>query len=185
MTERRVVAIMDSIPLLEALLDPWRKTIGPAYPGYRHHVYRMIHFCLSLRDCTPVEREKIIVAGAFHDIGIWIADTLDYLEPSLPPAMDYLRANDLGTWSEEIRLMITQHHKICPYDNERLPLVEIFRKGDLVDFSLGLVRFGLPASYINAVKARFPNAGFHRYLAGRAAAWCLRHPLDPLPMMKV
>ena len=44
-------------------------------------------------------------------------------------------------WSEQIALMIEWHHKVRPYRNERFPLVEVFRKGDLVDFSLGVFKF--------------------------------------------
>ena len=100
------MVIEEQIPLLEDILAEWRETIGSEYPGYRNHVYRMIHFCLALRDCTEEEREKIIIAGAFHDIGIWIEDTVDYILPSIPPAMVYLRHRNLDDWCEEIRLMI-------------------------------------------------------------------------------
>ncbi|MBV2092751.1 MAG: hypothetical protein KUF72_17880, partial [Candidatus Thiodiazotropha sp. (ex Ctena orbiculata)] len=70
------------------------------------------------------------------------------------------------------------------YDNQALPLVEVFRQGDLVDFSLGLLRFGIAKSTVQEVRAAFPNAGFHAALARRAGRWFLRHPLNPLPMMK-
>ena len=63
----------------------WKEVIGPEYNGYRNHVYRVIHFCLALKACNQAEREKIIIAGVFHDIGIWIKDTVDYIPPSLPP----------------------------------------------------------------------------------------------------
>jgi hypothetical protein len=43
-------------------------------------------------------------------------------------------------------------------------LVEVFRKGDLVDFSIGLIKSGLPGSLVKEVKAAIPNAGFHRFL---------------------
>ena len=92
MAERNVE---EQIPLLEEIFSDFKKTIGSEYQGYRNHVYRMIHFCLALRECNQEEREKIIIAGAFHDIGIWIEDTVDYIPPSLPPAMDYLKKRNL------------------------------------------------------------------------------------------
>ena len=176
--------IEEKIPLLEDILSEWQETIGSEYLGYRNHVYRMVHFCLALRDCTEEEGEKFIIAGAFHDIGIWIDDTVDYILPSITPAMVYLRQRNLEDWSEEIRLMIAEHHKIRAFEDESLPLVEVFRKGDLVDFSLGAFRFGLPKTLIREVKSRFPNADFHRNLARRAAKWFVKHPLNPAPMMK-
>ena len=181
MAERNVE---EQIPLLEEIFSDFKKTIGSEYQGYRNHVYRMIHFCLALRECSKEEREKIIIAGAFHDIGIWIEDTVDYIPPSLPPAMDYLKKRNLEAWSEEITLMITEHHKVREYENDLYPLVELFRKGDLVDFSFGAFNFGISKSYINEVKASFPNSDFHKNLGKRAVKWFLKHPLNPAPMMK-
>lgn len=179
-----LVKIEEQIPLLEEIFSEWRSTLGVEYEGYRNHVYRMIHFCLALRDCDEEEREKIVIAGTFHDMGIWIEDTLDYLPPSVLPAREYLKRRSLETWSDEIERMIVEHHKIRPYADQSMPLVELFRKGDLVDFSLGLFRFGIEKTYIDAVKAKFPNSGFHKGLAKRAARWFVKHPLNPAPMMK-
>ena len=176
--------IETNIPLLEEILAEWKDTIGDEYLGYRNHVYRMVNFCFALKDCTDDERKKILIAGAFHDIGIWIDDTVDYIPPSLPPAMDYLKTHGLEDWSKEVGLMISEHHKVRAYHDPRYPLVEVFRQGDLVDFSFGLIGFGLPKTLIDEVKLRLPNAGFHRNLGRRAGKWFLRHPLNPAPMMK-
>ncbi|NER34863.1 MAG: hypothetical protein F6J93_12710 [Oscillatoria sp. SIO1A7] len=172
------------IPLLEEIFSDWKETIGSEYEGYKNHVYRTIHFCLALRECSEEEREKIIIAGAFHDIGIWIEDTVDYIPPSVPPAMEYLKNRNLEVWSKEIKLMITEHHKIGEFKDEMHPLVEVFREGDLVDFSFGTFKFGIPSAYINEVKATFPNSDFHKNLGKRAIKWFGNHPLNPAPMMK-
>lgn len=172
------------MPLIEPILSPWRELIGPDYEGYRNHAIRMAVFCLALRECSEEDRRKIAIAACFHDIGLWTAKTLDYIEPSIPPAMEYLKNNGLEHWSEEVSLMIGEHHKLRPYKNDRYPLVELFRQGDLVDFSLGLFTFGLPHAFIDSVKARHPNAGFHKNLVKLAAAWFIRHPWNPAPMMK-
>ncbi|MES9930145.1 MAG: hypothetical protein ABW158_18695 [Candidatus Thiodiazotropha sp. 6PDIVS] len=172
------------IALLENILSDWKNQIDSDFLGYRNHVYRMVNFCLALKPCNDEEREKIIIAGAFHDIGIWIDDTVDYIPPSLPPAMKYLEERGLESWSEEIRVMIEEHHKIGEFKDGASPLVELFRRGDLVDFSFGLFKFGLQKSYIDQVKAVFPNEGFHKSLVKRAGKWFLKHPLNPLPMMK-
>lgn len=176
--------IEDPIPLLETILADWRALLGDEFEGYRNHVCRMINFCFCLRRCSDEERTRIIIAGAFHDIGIWIGDTVDYIPPSLPPARAYLEQRGLEAWSEEITLMISEHHKLRPYTGPDYPLVEVFRRGDLVDFSLGRLRFGIPKPYVAAVRERMPNAGFHAMLARRGRRWLARHPLDPLPMMK-
>ncbi len=178
------MAIEDRIPLLEEILDKWRNELGEDYPGYRNHVYRMVHFCFALHDCSKEEREKIIIAGCFHDLGIWANGTVDYLPPSIALAKKYLKENGLEPWIPEIELMIDMHHKLRKHQDDRYPLVEVFRKGDLVDFSLGAVKWGLPRTYVKSVKHRFPNAGFHKRLVHLAGGWFSRHPLTPPPIMK-
>ncbi|TAK82814.1 MAG: hypothetical protein EPO09_21485 [Aquabacterium sp.] len=170
--------------LLDQLLSQWQEVIGTDYVGYRNHCQRMITFCFALRNCTPEEQEKVAIAACFHDIGLWTARTLDYLEPSVAPAVVYLENRGIPSWVDEIRLMITEHHRLRATHNTTLPLVEAFRQADLVDFSLGMVTFGLPRTLIREVKTLFPNAGFHKGLANKASAWFIRHPLNPAPMMK-
>jgi len=184
LTLETYMAIEASIPLLEDTLGPWKNTIGKGYLPYRNHVYRMVHFCFALHDCNEEERQKIIIAGCFHDLGIWSDGTIDYLPPSIVRANEYLDRNGLSAWREEIGLMIDQHHKFRAWRGGGSPLIEVFRKADLVDVSLGLVTFGLPSSTIKSVKAQFPNEGFHKLLMGLAGGWFGKHPLSPPPFMK-
>ena len=80
------------------------------------------------------------------------------------------------------------HHKVTAYKSSEYPneykLVEVFRRADLADFSLGLVRGGVSKSVVTQLKATFPNAGFHKMLLKRQAGWLLKHPLNPFPIMK-
>lgn len=179
-----IVEIEERLPLLEEILGKWKNEIGNDYPRYKNHVYRVVHFCFALRDCNIEERDKIIIAGCFHDLGIWANATFDYLSPSIALAKEYLKQNKLERWIPEIALMIDTHHKIRPHHDERYPLVEVFRQADWVDVSLGLVKCGLPKTYIKSVKDRFPNAGFHKRLVQLAGGWFSRHPLNPLPVLK-
>lgn len=176
--------IHSPIPLLEEILGHWQAKLGADYIGYKHHVYRMAHCCLALRDCTDVERDKIFIAAAFHDLGIWTEETVDYLPPSILLARDYLSAAGLAEWSAEIEDMIDQHHKLRPVHQSVSALVEVFRRGDLVDFSLGVIRFGIPRRDIKALQQQFPNAGFHKRLMQLAGGWFRRHPLSPPPFIK-
>jgi hypothetical protein len=178
------MAVEKRIPLLEDILDNWKKELGNDYAGYKNHVYRMINFCFALHNVKTEEREKIIIAGCFHDLGIWSNHTFDYLSPSIVLAKEYLQQNGLEQWISEIELMIDMHHKLGNYKNEQHPLIEVFRKGDLVDFSLGIVKCGLPGAYVKSVKNQFPNAGFHKRLVKLAGGWFCRHPLNPLPILK-
>ena len=181
--------IIEELVLVDQILSDWKSTLGDDFRGYRNHVHRMILCCFALRNLSENklsndEKNKIIIAGVFHDIGIWIEDTLDYLPPSILPAHDYLVSQGLESWSTEIELMINEHHKIQEYKNADYPLVELFRKGDLVDFSLGIVKFGLNKHDLKTLKSHFPNAGFHKSLAKRIVKQFLKHPLNPVPMIK-
>jgi len=180
--------IEQEIPLLEEILAPWVAVIGADYLGYRNHVYRMLHCSFELLGRNEREddqaRQKLIIAAAFHDIGIWIDKTIDYIPPSLPPAISYLKENGLSDWTEEITLMITEHHKLTKVIDQRYPLVELFRRADLIDFSLGLIRFGIERPALKTLNKTFPNAGFHKGLVHKASKWFVKHPLNPAPMMK-
>lgn len=174
--------LYESLPLIDDTLADWSETIGRDLAGYRNHVYRMVNFTYAMGDFDDEARRKIAIAGCFHDIGIWPTRTLDYLEPSAQRAIDFLCENKLGDWRDQIGEMICEHHKLRAYQTD--PLVEAFRKGDLVDFSLGVIKCGLPRSFVSEVKAAFPNAGFHKCLVGVASRWIARHPLSPVPVIR-
>ncbi len=178
------MAIETRIPLLETILDSWRAKMGSDHAAYRNHCYRVIHFCFALHDCDEPAPQKIIIAAAFHDLGIWSDSTVDYLPPSVALAMDYLKRNGLEAWSEEVGLMIDLHHKLMRYQGGPSPLVEVFRKADLIDVSLGMVKFGLPKSTIKSIREQFPNQGFHKKLGQLAGSWFSRHPVSPPPFLK-
>jgi len=174
--------IHTDIPLIDNVIDLWSPVIGRDVAGYRNHVYRMVNFTYAMGEFDEETRTKITIAGIFHDIGIWSERTFDYLEPSVYWAKRFLAANELFDWQPQIHEMVCQHHKLSTYKSD--PLVEAFRKGDLVDFSLGIFRCGLPRSFVSEVKAAFPNAGFHKCLVGIASRWIIRHPLNPVPVVR-
>jgi len=176
--------IEKNISLLDEILDEWKSVIGEDFEGYKNHVYRMVHCCFSLHACNKEERKKIIIAGCFHDLGLWTENTVDYLPPSVLLAREYLKKNDLEHWSPEIELMIDMHHKIRKYKSDEYPLVEIFRRADLADFSLGLIKGGVPKEIMDELKVVFPNAGFHKMLMKEQGKWLFKHPLNPFPIIK-
>ncbi len=80
--------------------------------------------------------------------------------------------------------MIDLHHRFRPWAAPGGERVEAFRKADLVDVSLGMIRFGLPRQFVADVRRTFPNAGFHKRLVQLTLRQLRRNPLRPLPMMK-
>ena len=177
--------IFSHIPLLEEILGQYKQIIADDYIPYKNHVCRVVNFCFQLKqDVDDEQKEKVIIAGCFHDLGIWTDDTLDYLPPSVSAANAYLQRRNLSKWAVEIELMINLHHKLSKYKDDANPLVEVFRRADLVDLSLGLVKFGLYPDTVENIKDMFPNAGFHKRLTQLAAREFYRHPFRPLPFLK-
>ena len=139
---------------------------------------------IGLDSDSPVELEKIAVAAAFHDLGIWTNKTFDYIPPSVAIAREHLAARGMATFIPSIEAMIVDHHKVTPSRATPQALVESFRRADWIDVSRGLRRFGLPRTFIASVAARWPNAGFHRRLVQLTIDRFSKHPLSPLPMVK-
>lgn len=177
----------ESAPLLDDILAQWQSSLGAAHAAYRNHCYRVLNFALAYLPAEfddAVTRDKLAVALAFHDLGIWSDGTIDYLAPSRERARAWLAENGRGDWAEEVEAIIEEHHRIRSTPAAAGPLVEAVRKADWADVSLGLLRRGLPPGFVGEVRARFPNAGFHKRLLGLAGRRLLHKPWSPLPMLR-
>ncbi len=180
--------MLTSLPLLDDVLDHHAGQLGRDFTAYRNHTYRVANFC-----CVLAEREgrhvdewllrTISVAAAFHDLGIWTEGTWDYLPPSRRRAHDWLQAHGHPHCHAHVDEMIVQHHKLSPYHDDTL--VEAFRRADLADVSRGLLASNIPRAFLSEVFAHYPNAGFHRRLVHFSCRHLLRHPLNPMPMMRL
>lgn len=178
------MTVTEQIPLIDELLAEWRPEIGRDFDGYRNHVYRVVNFCFAHGDFGDDDKKKIVIAGCFHDLGIWSDMTFDYIRPSIARAKEYLLQNDLHEWSDEIGSIIGEHHKLRRYAPSGNTLVEAFRRADLTDVSLGILKSGLSSRTVRDVRQRFPNAGFHKCLLRVSSKWFIRHPLNPVPVLK-
>ena len=133
--------ILTEIPPVDEILGAHCAGIGSDFVGYRNHVYRVANLCAAMteRSTDPHRIEKIGIAAAFHDLGIWTDSTFDYHAPSIRLARDYLVSTVRSHWAAEITEMIEEHHKVTAYRGA-LPLVEPFRRADWIDVTLGLLR---------------------------------------------
>jgi hypothetical protein len=174
---------VDSFEDIEKILSVYQEQIKVDYLGYKNHCIRLLNFLNYLHPVNSQEREKLVIAAAFHDIGLWTHKTIDYLPPSIFELNKYLTKIEKTEWVEEISKIIDMHHKITPY-REKYELAEFFRKADLVDFSLGIVNHGIPKEYVSSVKQKFPNEGFHKMLVVRTLKWVPLHPFKPMPIIK-
>ena len=172
------------IPMLDELLAAHQEPLGSDFTAYRNHTYRVVNLCVAFSSNNPEQREKIIIAAAFHDLGIWTDGTLDYLSPSIRLAKAYLARLGRTDWAPEITQMILEHHKISRYREHPEWLVEPFRRADWVDVSRGLLTFGLPRKLLREINMVWPSAGFHQRLVQLTLERLRTHPWSPLPMVR-
>jgi hypothetical protein len=178
---------LTEIAALDAILDRHAGALGADFTAYRNHACRVATLCASqapLGD-DPEAIEKIAIASACHDLGIWTDRTFDYLDPSVRLAGEHLLAAGRAAWVPEVSAAILEHHRITPYRGAHAWLVEPFRRADWMDVSLGLVASGLSRQLFQAALDRWPRAGFHRLLVRLAWRHGRRHPTNPLPMLKL
>ena len=157
--------ILRSSPLVEEILESHRKRArgdDAGYDGYKAHVYRVVNFARALTPDVGDRDEKLAIAAAFHDIAAF--DTLDYLVPSIEAQDAWLQQTGREAWSDELALIVAEHHRLSGYGPARpyAPLVEAVRRADLVDVSQGLIRFGIPRSYVKEVRAAFDAGAFFK-----------------------
>lgn len=173
---------LSTFALVDDILQSHAQALGPDLNAYRNHVTRVLHFVFAIAPQLQSAAQPVLIAGAFHDFGIWTAHTFDYLDPSSHLAHDYLKTQGMESLWSEVDLIIQQHHKLRPYCGPGEASVEAFRRADLVDLSLGLIRAGLNPEFIQAVRSQFPNAHFHARLVAFTGQQFLRTPLNPLQM---
>src|SRR5262245_59151688 len=175
--------LIQNVSVLDTILESHASELGRDFTAYRNHTYRVVNFCLALSPNGPAQLEKIAIAAAFHDLGIWTDHTFDYIPPSVRLARVHLMASGQAPWTAEISEMILQHHKVSRYRSDAL--VEQFRCADWVDVSRGFIRHGLSRQQIRRVLSMWPDAGFHKRLLQLGLHRLRTHPLNPLPMLRL
>lgn len=175
-------AVRASETQIDELLDALAPKLGRDAVAYGNHVRRVYGLVAAQRDWSEAEHGQAAVAAVFHDIGIWLNNTFDYLDPSRVHAADYLRAEGLDAWRPLVDDMILEHHKLRPIKDN--PLVEAFRRADLCDVSFGLARRRIPRGTYRQLVRRHPIAGFHARLVSFGVAHARKDPRHPLPMLR-
>lgn len=177
--------LLKEITTLDDVLRAHERELGRDFTAYRNHTYRVVNLCAALCPGDEQQAEKIAIAAAFHDLGIWTDRTFDYLQPSIGLACAHLAQKGKADWTPEIAGMIREHHKISRYRDDPGWLVEPFRQADWVDVSRGLLTFGLPRKLLREIFSTWPDAGFHRRLAQLSFKRLRPDPCSPLPMLKL
>lgn len=169
-----------TFPRTNQILSSYKEELGNDFDRYLGHCQRVLRY-MSALGMRGEEKEVASVLVAFHDLGIWTHNTMDYLEPSVQLAIEYIQSNGLDINPETTRQVIGDHHKISVTTH---PLAEQLRKADLVDLSMGMIRFGISKEVIQKAKTDFPYLGFHAMITRKVLAHVVRNPLKPFPMLK-
>jgi hypothetical protein len=164
--------------IIDEVLDQHREALGSHLSAYRNHVYRSLNYHqLLVRGPIP---DAAALAWAVHDLGVWTANTFDYLAPSADLAVAH--AAEFGiTDIDEVLMMVTEHHKLRRTGDR---MTDAFRAADLVDVSHGFLRSGIGRAHINVVVDALPYLSFHAVLARGLTRHAARHPTRPLPMLR-
>jgi hypothetical protein len=181
----RTRPMLKEIATLDELLTAHAGALGRDFTAYRNHTYRVVNLCAAQHPVGPEHLERLAIAAAFHDLGIWTDGTFDYLPPSVRLAETYLARIGRAAWAPEIAAMILDHHKLSPHRGDPQWLVEPFRRADWVDVSRGLITFGLPRALLREIASTWPSAGFHKRLVQLELTRLCTHPWNPLPMLRL
>jgi hypothetical protein len=174
--------ILRTVPLIDEILEAhreWARGDDVGFDAYKAHAYRIVNFARALAPGDPEDDDKLAIAAAFHDLAAF--DTLDYLVPSIEAQDAWLRQVGRTQWSDELALVVAEHHRLSGYGPTRphAPLVEAFRRADLVDVSQGLIRFGLPRTYVDDVRAAFDASVFFKRVIPTGTLRAIRRLQNP------
>ena len=156
-----VIKLKIERPHLDGLLERYKALIGEDFAGYRNHAHRSASYAMHFLGNSERHERLVETVFAYHDIGIWTARDLAYLEPSEALAIADNERLGLELDPDMLRGAIHWHHKITPYRGPHREVIEACRRADWIDASRGMLRKGMSEAAIKEVEATFPNLGFH------------------------
>lgn len=154
--------------------------MGTDFEPYLNHCYRVYFYARTL--LLMRENQKLAIAAAFHDLDIWVGKKVDYLPGSVALALDYLHKNQLGYLPDEMKFIITNHHRLRPIKGNIE--AEAFRKADLIDLTSGLIHFNIPLQLVSKLEVEHPRLSFTGIVTKKVFRHALTHPLKPFPMIR-
>ena len=122
---------------------------------------------LAERRGADVDREVLLVAGLLHDLGLYDSVSRGgvYVSDGAEFAADLVAPHG---WSAGRTTLcanaIERHHELRPQWGAG-DEVELVRRADLVDVSAGLVRFGLPGTWLRDLSAAVSRDGTYSEIA--------------------
>jgi hypothetical protein len=178
--------LLHTHPLIEEILEGHRdhaRGDERGWTSYRGHAYRVFNMARVLVPDQDHRDDKLAIAAAFHDIDVF--SSLNYLGPSIRTMESWLQRTGRGRWADELSVIVAKHHHLTAYRGRHAELAEAFRRADLNDLSQGLIRSRMPREHVRAVRASIDvDVFFTRTVPRAIVRHLVRHPLDPLPIVR-
>ena len=163
-----------------ACLERLRSLVGAANGPIERHSIRVFLIAqeLAARADLEADRELLLCAAILHDAGLYpgVATRAAYVTDGRHLAERLLA--DAGWPAERVRRCadaVERHHELRSQWSRGVE-VELIRRADLIEVSHGLVRYGLPRSWLRALRPRVPRAGFVREVLRQLAIAARRRP---------
>lgn len=153
----------------QKILTEYKSELGTHYTRYTNHARRI--FCLSqlfLRhELFEVEKSKLAIASAFHDIEHWSNTKSNAWGRKMIPLIEYLAAHDQLEWLADITSIINHNHSHPKASQRMRGIITAFQKACLTDQTKGKFCLGIPYSAYRKLLHRHPSRGYHRLFACR------------------
>lgn len=157
-----------------------KEALGADFEPYLNHCLRVYFYTRTL--LLQKENRKLAIAIAFHDLDIWSGKSMAYLDGSSEMAVDYLQKNELSYLPDEMRFIISNHHKLTKIKGNIE--AEALRKADLIDLTAGFIHFNLPLQLVAHIEVDYPRLGFTGLMTRKLLKYAIGHPMKPFPMLK-
>ena len=161
----RDIKIYSELATIENHLDEFKDLIGSDFPGYRGHIYRVLTYAMHYLENDTKYLDEIAVGLVYHDIGLWTAKTLSYVDPSCNLARSKLSKEFSAESLQIIHDVIYWHHKVNTFHGAHESVVDAVRKAYWIDATKGILNQGMPTTHILQFESTIANNGFHQTLA--------------------
>eukprot|EP00537_Pseudo-nitzschia_pungens_P014402 CAMPEP_0172388096 /NCGR_PEP_ID=MMETSP1061-20121228/5259_1 /TAXON_ID=37318 /ORGANISM="Pseudo-nitzschia pungens, Strain cf. pungens" /LENGTH=237 /DNA_ID=CAMNT_0013117905 /DNA_START=88 /DNA_END=801 /DNA_ORIENTATION=- len=168
--------LYDHYPDLDDELFTLASYIGQDLGSYRNHCLRVLTFTrFFLPDLDEESLSDVMDLSAtvipYLHIGLWTGESFNFLESSEEKLEKSLGDTFPEIEMEIMRAIVLQQYKTSDYTGLRSQtgnaLVNAVRKANWVDTTMGLIRFNLPSSLLEAAYDELDGAGFHKLIWGR------------------
>jgi hypothetical protein len=183
--------------VLDAEMENLRRHFskGDDYQSYRNHCLRVLSFAKyflpsHVYEVHPNAMNILAMALAYHDVGLWTDQQLNYLEPSFRRMEENVGKDQIFTLHHIsiARDIIRYHHKVTNFHSSNKAveaMVNAVRKADWADVTMGILRFGMPTDLLEMAYQKVPSYGFHQMLAGMSSRLSPHSFLGRLEVLKI